>query len=93
MSTATTQADRAHAVVGLALAGDRTGLDALLATLDAPELRRLLRATVTALADALVGTCERRGVPRQQAVEWFRETAPTYRAAIEQRGSRIEQEG
>lgn len=66
--------DRGHAVIERALAGDRTGLRALLASLDAPELRRLLDTTVTALADSVAARCEAAGVPRRDAAAWFAET-------------------
>lgn len=76
MSSEQSSYDRGHAVIERALAGDRTGLRALLATLEAPELRRLLDNTVMAFADTVAGHCEERGVPRDVAAAWFRDTAP-----------------
>lgn len=76
MTTDTTRADRAHAVVAHALDGDGAALDVLLASLDAPELRRLLAATVGALTEAVIGRAAAAGVPRRQAAAWFRATRP-----------------
>lgn len=71
---AMTSYDRGAEVIARALADDRTGLRVLLASLDAPELRRLLDSTVCALADTVAGRCEAAGVPRREAAAYFRES-------------------
>lgn len=92
MSTDTVRAARAYEVVGHALDGDRTALDAVLASLEAPELRRLTAAVVRALAESMVSRCEALGTPRRDAVAYFRSTNPHRHAVIERRGNEFEQE-